>query len=303
MRLDYKIAWIDDEIEHFVASRDVERVEVFIRELGFIPYINIFNNGQSLDGLIDQCDLIISDFNIEEGRNGDDVIKEIREKDIFTEVLFYTSRQDNKNLIAQKLLGFDRISFHSGRRHLLDKIESLIKLSVKRLLDLNATRGLITSETSELDVIIHEITMHLIDHLKISKDEIEGIVGGYVEKKLKSEPDYMIQLYEEKGFEDFFLRMRAVKKWEIFRKFLKKIKDDKVVNSFLLINKTYQNEVIEVRNRFAHSKAIEENGSLILLGFGNESNYEFDEGSCVNIRKRLMIHREEFEKLKDHLKV
>ena len=43
---------------------------------------------------------------------------------------------------------------------------------VQRLLELNATRGLITDETSDLDVIIEELVMHLVfDRLKLTQEQ------------------------------------------------------------------------------------------------------------------------------------
>lgn len=299
MQLHYNIIWIDDEMNNFKDVGDVDRIRDYLLELGFTPNILTLEIGKDIEKHFAETnfDLIISDLSIEEGHHGDDIIKKIRSQDIFTEVLFYSSQSDLKT-IAEKLLAVDRISFHSGRRDLVDKIESLIKLSVAKLLELNATRGLITAETSELDVIIETIVMNLIfDKLKLEKEQLDEIINSYVDDFLRKSPDNFLKKYSEIGFKDWFHRIDANRKWGIFRDLLRKNQTDEV-SEFLDLNKTYGKEVIEVRNKFAHSRAIKKEGKLFLAGFGPDGTaFEFDATECISIRKKLIEHREKFNEL------
>ena len=303
MQLQYNIIWVDDEIKKFEEVGDIERVRMHLLGLGFIPYILQLSGGRDIDKYfsITKFDLIISDLSIEEGHHGDDIIKEIRKKNIFTEVLFYSSQNDLKT-IATKLLTVDRVSFHSGRRELIEKIEDLISLSVSRLLELNATRGLITSETSELDVTIEEIVMELVyNKLKLSDTVIQEKIDKYVDDFLKKTPEIFLKKYNALGFKKGFHNIEAKRKWRIFRELLKQVNSKETIE-FLASNKSYADEVIDIRNKFAHAKAFEKDGKLFLSGFGPEGEaFEFNAEQCIEIRKKLIDHRNTFNTLTTHL--
>ncbi len=304
MQLHYNIIWIDDEIEEFEKVGDVQRVFDYLKDLGFTPSILSLKEGKEIEKYFtnQKFDLILSDFSIEEGHHGDDIIKAIRKNNIFTEVLFYTSQQNELENIAKKLLTVDRISFHSGRRGLIDKIENLISLSVAKLLELNATRGLITAETSELDVTIETIVMSLVfEKIKLDQPKLDEIINFYVDDFLRKSPDSFLKKYGEVGFINWFHRIEANRKWGIFRDLLNTNPTDEV-KQFLQKNKTYGNDVIAVRNKFAHSKAIRKDEKLYLAGFGPDGKpFEFDETECISIRKKLIEHRENFDELLKHL--
>ena len=294
---------IDDEIEKFGDVGDLERVTSFLTDLGFTPLLITLKDGKTIENELAKYkfDLIISDFNIEEGHHGDEVIKTIRGKNIFTEVLFYSSQTDLK-AIAEKLLTVDRISFHSQRRGLIEKIESLIELNVSKLLELNATRGLITSETSDLDVIMEGVVMDLVfNKLKLTQEAIDEKVQSYIDDFLKKSPDSFSKKYGELGFEKTFHKIDAYRKWKLFRELLKQMPNDEI-NKFLETNKTYSDEVIIVRNKFAHAKSMTKDGKLFLAGFGPDgAPFEFDSSQCITIRKSLIAHRENFNQLISHL--
>jgi hypothetical protein len=192
----------------------------------------------------------------------------------------------------------DRISFQLGRDNLLERIEELIKLTLDKLLELNATRGLITAETSELDVQIEELVMHLVfDRLNLTVAEIDSIIQHYVDDFLRKAPDSFLTKYKEKGFKDWFCKIESSRKWGIFRDLLKKI-DGEDIKQFLSNNKTYKLEVIDVRNKFAHAKAVLKDGKQNLSGFGPEGElFEFDDTSCILIRKKLINHSDYFKNL------
>jgi hypothetical protein len=299
MQLHYNIIWIDDEMQKLKDAGDLEQINEYIRDIGFTPLIIPLEDGRTINDYLDKhkFDLIISDYNIDEGHHGDTIIKELRSRKIFNEVLFYSS-QSNLQAIAEKLLGYDRISFHSGRRGLTEKIEALISLSVSKLLELNATRGLVTAQTSELDVIMEDLVMDLVyNKLKLPQDAIDKIITDYVDDFLKKSPIGFLKKYQQFGFEQSFHRIEAGRKWSIFRALLKEVKTPDV-SAFLSNNKKYGEEVIDIRNKFAHAKAIIKDEKIYLAGFGPRGEpFEFDESQCISIRKNLIEHRENFNTL------
>src|SRR5690606_29823841 len=158
---------------------------------------------------------------------GDVIIEKIRnEKGFSTEILFYTAKanfRDNPD-VKERLAFMDRITFHSNRDTFLDKVEKLIKLTLDKLLELNATRGLITAATSGLDVEIEEI-YYLLLNLPISDDskpKIEKIFKtDYKEikknllKKCKAQRDSHLVDYKL-----YFSHSDAFRKWDILKELI-----------------------------------------------------------------------------------
>lgn len=301
MRLEYKILWIDNDLPAYIENGNVKDVEDFLLEKGFEPTIEKVFDEADLDKFITKhdYDLIISDYNLN-NTTGDTVIKQIREeRKSDAEILFYTAQDSymNNEQVMKNLAFKERLTFKVGRNGLIEKIETVIELTLKKLLELNATRGLITAATSELDVEIEEIVMHLITTQKKNEDELKQIVIDKVFLKLEGTLKNFWENYS--NFQDYFPKIEAVKKWEILRDLLKPLKNDsKDINTFLENNKTYQDQVITIRNQFAHVRAVEENGVLKLKG---RKDIEFDENKCIEIRKNLIAHKRHIENLRQTL--
>ncbi|MBS1640844.1 MAG: response regulator [Bacteroidetes bacterium] len=301
MKLEYNILWIDNDIQEYIENGEVNNLKTYLEELGFEPNIVTVEDEAELDNFIYnfKYDLIISDFNLN-ATTGDKIIEKIRdEKGFSTEILFYTAKSNFRDdpEVKDRLAFMDRITFHSNRDTFLDKVEKLIKLTLDKLLELNATRGLITAATSELDVEIEEIVMQLVVKHNKSDDDLKQIVNDKVFSKLEGTVKNFWDNYG--NFQDYFPKIEAVKKWEILRDLLKPLKSqNQEINTFLENNKTYQDQVITIRNQFAHVKAVEENGIIKLKG---RKDIEFDDNKCIEIRKNLIAHKRNIEALKQIL--
>lgn len=300
MKLEYNILWIDNDIQEYIDNGEVNGINLFLEELGFEPTIVTVADEAELDDFIflHKYDLIISDFNLN-ATTGDVIIEKIRnEKGFSTEILFYTAKsnfRDNPD-VKERLAFMDRITFHSNRDTFLDKVEKLITLTLDKLLELNATRGLITAATSDLDAEIEDVVMHLIEKQKIE----EKILNEFITSKVFSPLENKLKTFWEKydGFQTYFHKIDAVKKWEIFRDLLKPHKAQDEISKFLETNKTYQKEVIDIRNQFAHAKSVESNGKLVLKGQLGKDDFEFDTDACIQIRKNLINHKKNIETLR-----
>lgn len=300
MKLDYNILWIDNDLKNYIDNGSVKDVEDFLIEKGFEPNIEKVFDEANLELSINKFDydLIISDYNLE-NTTGDLVVKDIREKKrLDTEILFYTAKSNYRNdpLVIERLAFIERLTFWVGRDGLLDKIERVIGLTLKKLLELNATRGLITSATSYLDVEIEEIVLMLIKKKEIKPDVLDSFIKSKIYEPLEKRFNSFWDKYN--GFMNFFQQIDAVKKWELMRDLLKPYKENENIKSFLDINRSYQDEVIGIRNKFAHAKAIEIDGRLVLKGQLDGKDFEFNEHSCIMIRQNLITHKRNIEALK-----
>jgi hypothetical protein len=192
----------------------------------------------------------------------------------------------------------ERINIQIGRDTLLDKIEKVIELTVGKLLELNATRGLITAATSDLDVEIEDLVMELVfSSLKLSQQEMDEIINFYVDDFLRKSPESFLKKYGEVGFQNWFHRIEANRKWKIFRDLLKRIENDEV-KEFIAQNSSYGKEVIDIRNKFAHAKAEEIGDKIVLRGQYGQEGFSFDLDACIKIRHDLINHKQNIENLR-----
>lgn len=308
MKLEYNILWIDNDLKEYVENGSLRDVEEILTEKGFEPNVEKVFDEADLDEFINKhdYDLIISDYNLE-NTTGDVIIENIRtQKKSDSEILFYTAQPESsfkdKTQVMERLWMIDRLTFHIGRENLIDKIEKVINLTLKKLLELNATRGLITAATSHLDVEIEEIYYTLIDKPvnEEVKPKIEKIFRtDYMEirknllKKCKAQRDSHTADYKT-----YFSQSDAFRKWDL----LKELISLSVPNGFDLdLFKEYFKEVIDVRNKFAHAKAVEVEGRLVLKGHIEGKDFEFTEESCIKIRQDLINHKRNIETLKQSI--
>jgi CheY-like chemotaxis protein len=309
MQLEYNILWIDNDIDEYIANGEVESIRTFLNELGFESNVETVDDEAKLDNFIfkHKYDLILSDFNLN-ATTGDVIIQEIRENKRFsTEILFYSAKNNFRDEpeVKERLAFMDRITFHTNRDTFLDKVEKLIILTLDKLLELNATRGLITAETSQLDVIIEELTLELVNRLKLDTDRLKGIVDDYADNFLSTRSENFKEKYKEIGFNNIFQSIEANRKWSIFRILLKEYNKEAKsteIGSFLKKNSTYFDQVIDIRNKFAHSKAKQKEGKMVLIGQFGKDDFQFDSEQCIGIRKSIIEHRSNFKDLLEHIK-
>lgn len=303
MKLEYKILWIDNDLPAYIENGSVKDIEDFLLEKGFEPTIEKVFDEADLDNFITKhdYDLIISDYNLN-NTTGDTVIKQIREeRKSDAEILFYTAQDSymNNEQVMKNLAFKERLTFKVGRNGLIEKIETVIELTLKKLLELNATRGLITAATSELDVEIEEIYYQLIEIpvddetkpklQKIFQTDYKEMKKNYL-KQCKAKRDN-----HASDFKMYFSISDSFRRYDILKEFLKLKTFD---NFDLDLFKKYNSEVIEIRNKFAHAKAFDDNGVLKLKGRIEGQDFEFTDESCVEIRKNLIAHKKNIEILK-----
>lgn len=310
MRLNYNLLWIDNDLPGYEERGEVEDLRSYISDLGFRAHIEPLYGEDGLENALNsrRFDLIVSDYNLD-NTDGVAVVQSIRDSSNLTEILFYTAKVGSNTTeeLQDKLKNIDRISVHIGRETLMTKIQNTIDLTVERLIELNATRGLITSETSELDVLIVEIVLHLVNvRLGIDDASKTKMLEVNVSEALEERAGAFRKKISSMDFADCFESVEAYRKWKIFRELLKELnkteKSDELAN-ILAINGTYNDQVIDVRNKFAHAKAITENGQTALKGQFGKEDFHFDQDKCIEIRKNLIAHRDNFDSLLKYLEI
>ncbi|CAC9498642.1 hypothetical protein BPUTSESOX_826 [uncultured Gammaproteobacteria bacterium] len=296
MKLQYKILWLDDDINAFIDDEYIEDIRKHVTNQGFDTTIDTKDNSEDFFSALDETyDLILTDYHMN-GLDGDKVVEKIREKSIFTEILFYTAKADLED--TKKL---DRISFlettTNHEEEVVDKTKKLIDLTVKKFQDIVAMRGMIMQETSDLDMQKVEILKKYINsknslETKGLKDEILKEIKLFVDEKCNKYQDFDAK---EDGLKQIIkdnVLFSSARKIEALSWILQEIE----LNDF---SKEYKDEIITPRNQFAHAKLIQDSGRKYFKKGGD--NIEFDDEYCKKLRKDILKHKGYLDELQNKL--
>ncbi|MET3128334.1 hypothetical protein ABID42_003453 [Arcicella rosea] len=304
MKLNYYLLWVEDDDSWFETTSELFKETIL--DYGFNP---IIERKVSLDEVVvveeivasglKKYDILLIDFNLKDSKSGDSIIDLLRDKDIYTDIIFYSS---DKSLILESVSKhqFEGV-YHSDRKEVEDKFIKVFKTTIKKVEEINSMRGLIVGETSELDALIEEHLSVYIQSPYIDSFDFNKYIDEQFFLKLESKLTFLRGCYEKEGLIGLVSHLEAIRKWELLRGILKKNKNVKdFITEFLSINASYQDEVIDVRNKFAHAKVeISEDGREVLKAQFNGNDFEFDENEFKKIREKLLTHRNALLKLRE----
>lgn len=299
MKLHYNILWIDDQMEQLLESNIKPGIEAYLEGLGFDHRIDCYENKEKVEERLktEKYDLILSDYNIEDGgEQGDVLIRNIREGGVFTEVLFYSARPNFVD-IAKNTIWSDRLSFFSmtGRNAYKDFTEKVIWLigqTVSKLQELNSIRGLVMAQTSGLDNIVEEIIASFLSLENEDSEKLKTYILGIIKESCQSNLTSSEKLHK--------LDCHGLVKCRIFdadkkSRTINKVLEMKNLSSddpFKDFYKNYKEDVLDKRNDLAHAKSEVIDGIeyLIISRKDGERPEKFDQEKCIEIRKNLKKH-------------
>ncbi len=302
MKMNYKILWIDDNIDDYIDMGIKSEFMVYLDNLGFIPTVDTFEDSIKAEEAIKatKYDLILSDYSIDEKgkekeKQGDVLIQKIRDGGVFTEVLFY-SAQANFDEIAKNLYR-DRVSFFSlvedeGMKEFRVRVYRLIELTIAKLQELNSIRGLVMSETSELDNTVIDILSSFFSGENAEAKELREYIISTVTKSVAGNSKRAETLNEFSNSDILKERIfDSDKKARTIGKLIELKKLDKT-EPFIDFYKNYKTDVLDTRNDLAHAKSDVIDGIeyLIVSRKDGEHPEKFDQENCIQIRKNLRKH-------------
>lgn len=182
MRLKYKILWIENE-EDWVDSI-YDQIQEHLSDLGFeFEKKLIAKEEESV--IYDEYDLILMDLNLAEQPNGAELIERIRNLNVFTDIVFYSSIEIELLREKGREKNLEGV-YYSGRTpdsSFVRKVCQVIDSTIKKVQDLSNLRGLVMAEVSDLDSLMDEIIQKyyvdqsLLDefHHRITKDKEKNI--------------------------------------------------------------------------------------------------------------------------------
>ena len=295
MRLNFSVLWFDDDDDYFESIQDeMEDLKSEILQWGFNPFITQVKTAEEflLLSPFKKIDLIIVDRNLEQYGEGRDFINDLREKQIYTEIIFNTAGKVSDlwdDIRTKELEGV----YVSGKREIIPKILQVGMQSIQKVLDLENMRGILMAEVGELDHLLDKIvdlgcqgllpdqqqTIFTRFHAKV-KEQDDGRANQLAQFNTTPDVATMLPLCDSN------------KRWENFNR----VKKYHTKLGTQLIFGDYPTEILKPRNFLAHGKPTYQDDGTILFNFSGKT-YEFDDQKSTQLRLNIITYKEELEKV------
>lgn len=313
MRLKYQILWVENDSD-WAESIEDDLKEIVEGEYGLVLNWDLYSK-QDDKIQYNNYDLILMDLNLETEPSGDLLIKNIRDKEIYTDVVFYSA--DGLQKIKQKAQALDLEGVYFAGRDkdlFINKIKAVIQTTIRKVQDLNNLRGLVMAETSELDKKMENICLCYFVQNKSDKSDVifEEILVGL-------ETDYLNNLKKSNNCDkkcthnirnkpsfgeiitnfafDSARKARSIKK--IVEETNFPLQPHGLNNDFY---EAYLNDIIGTRNLLAHSHSIiSETGQEVLVSKKDGNEIIFDETKIKEIRQRILLYESVLDGLYESL--
>lgn len=237
MRYDLKILWVEDSRVFYDSAKGilimyaedngisldfeyVEDVEVFIEKI------------EKETNRFKAYDICFVDYNLSQKILGNDLIKQLKRKELDSDILFYSSEYEPKirEDIREDLSSFEGV-YIANRENFEEKANYLITKNARNLTKLSNIRGFLMDQTSENDYIIKSYILRKFAELSTEqKEEISKFVLQIVRQsaeRFKIKANSLVEQLDEKGIEDIKKFMRNMNdvvplklKYQIFEKMI-----------------------------------------------------------------------------------
>lgn len=263
----YKILWIDDAEDYVDSTKElvVQAIQNRFMDADIESYSDYDEfKSEKLENFdatsFDFYDLILMDFALS-GTTGDAVIRELRSKEIYTDIVFYSSDKEN---MESSLKNSDQLNgvFLADRANLLEIIGRVVQKNLKREYRISNIRGLIMDSTLEFDYICQSTTIALFE--KLSSEQQDVIVRKakeYVESAASKSGQNFEGLNKKVGKSFIKNAIQSVEyvmdnkdRYALMGLIVKFFDDGPIAQEDF--SQKYSDELIKPRNKLAHAKLV-----------------------------------------------
>lgn len=267
MDMTYKILWIDDAEDYVDSTKElvVQAIQNRFMDADIESYSDYDEfKSEKLENFdatsFDFYDLILMDFALS-GTTGDAVIRELRSKEIYTDIVFYSSDKEN---MESSLKNSDQLNgvFLADRANLLEIIGRVVQKNLKREYRISNIRGLIMDSTSEFDYICQSTTIALFE--KLSSEQQDVIVRKakeYVESAASKSGQNFEGLNKKVGKSFIKNAIQSVEyvmdnkdRYALMGLIVKFFDDGPIAQEDF--SQKYSDELIKPRNKLTHAKLV-----------------------------------------------
>ena len=303
MRLDFNVLWVDDQPS--AVNAQIERIKALMVNEGFRFNPKLCTSIDEVKALIagdvfqDEVDLILVDWDLGGGVYGQDVIERVREVAQYKDVVFYSARTLAADL---RRMAFERSLegiYCASREGLVVEVLGVFESLVKKVLDLDHTRGIVMGATSDIDHMIHSCLVQIEAKLDDNgKRELVGQAIKRVQARVKDIANQGAKLETATGVTTILeahMIFGANDRLRMLRRLLEG--DANHMKSVETID-SYMKNVVPERNVLGHMAASPEGKPQAVVN---------SEGKLINLddmrelRKLILRLREEFQALTDAL--
>ena len=304
MKIKYNILWVENERDWLDSI--VDDIKDFVEDLGF-QFSYEVASGKSEISDYNKYDLILMDLNLASEPTGDEIIREIRAMDIYTDVVFYSA----SGIAAIRAKGREKELegvYYSGRNKelFLGRVQGVIMTTIRKTQDLTNLRGLVMAEVSELDVMMGEILSIFLGleenlnkfHSRVTSDREKTVHSWLEHPECKKDCTLLIR---KAPASDVIKKLDASQKARGVNLVLKTLNSQGKVVYVAPNNKgfmeNYNTDIIKMRNDMAHCQSIEieSDGKEILKTL--KGDVVFNNEDFIRIRKNIVLYHSLFDKI------
>lgn len=159
MRLDFNVLWVDDQPDRVASLSKSIALQMAAEGFEFRPRqcttIDEVEKVISEDVFTDEVDLILVDWDLGNDTHGEDAIGRIRDIVHYKDVVFYSGQATvvelRQKVYERELEGV----YCASREGLVDEVIGVFESLIKKVLDLDHTRGIVMGATSDIDHIVN----------------------------------------------------------------------------------------------------------------------------------------------------
>ena len=295
MRLDFNILWVEDQPKAIEAQR--EGIERRMRKQGFKLQTEIATSIKEAASYIgddiygDHIDLILMDYDFGDEPNGEVGLERVRDTFPYKDVVFYSAQvKDLTEIVAQnKISGV----FCCDRAGLPDTVIHVFEVLVKKVLDIDHSRGIVMGATSEIDGFVNKSLIRVLE--KADKKTVVAafnIIGKQLDKIKEQFSNNCTRISEATEISEI-LNIHNVYsstyRLRLFRGILKQLGTHREEQKAML---DYANDIIPKRNDMAHVTVERDGFSRKIL---DRSGKELTTEDMRILRSALLEHHEMFE--------
>lgn len=306
MRIDYNILWFEDDNSSYEIRKDYVKDIIESYEFNFVEPRHE-TNGENID-IIDynKFDLIIADMSLGTVTSMY-LLDKIRSKDVYTEVLFYSS--NGEKAVRDKLAEYNIDGAYCSGRDIDDfenKATEVIKTLIKKTQNLTNIRGLVMAEVSDLDVKMTEIIekYYADDINEDKKKEFNRHIAKNAEQSLRGNlkrgecKEVCKHVWNSKSIEEILKKPNFDSSYKA--RTINLIMDETSYHYSARLEKFYDDyldDIINKRNELAHCKSfIDETTRKEILKTKEESKI-YSEVDFKEIRKDILKYSKIFDEL------
>ncbi|MGE4496430.1 MAG: hypothetical protein AB7E48_01010 [Deferribacterales bacterium] len=294
MRLNYKVLWLDDQIRS--VNDEIEEVKTYINSKGFYPDFtteSTFTRMYIEKQLSQPWNIIVFDYDTGNAEfSGLTAIDTVRRCEYYTEIVIYTTTQSNLDKIRTE---FKEGVFSSLRDNVVEKVKTVIDLTLKKIMDVNVMRGLVLASVAENDFLMNKVLEHILEtepSLILKQETLRKEIDNKIEdtnkrraQKLDENNDTLISYYINSNIltsetrKDFFMRLG--KNHSDCKKYYESIKP--------------YTDILKKRNLLAHGHTCIDSGRECIRSIHENETGIFTLEDALDLRKKLISYKDIFE--------